>query len=59
MIPPAIDTVTHRIGNLIRVHESGQIDDRVYTRELRAIQDEYLTQPLNRKPVNPEPYHGT
>lgn len=45
MISKPVDNMTRRIGNLIRVHESGQIDDRVYSRELRALQDEFLSDP--------------
>lgn len=49
--------MTRRIANLIRVHESGQIDDRVYLKELKALQDEFLSQPLNPEPLNLD--HGT
>jgi len=58
MIPQSMQTMTRRIANLIRVHESGQIDDSVYSRELKALQDEFLT----REPLNPEPLnldHGS
>ncbi len=54
MISKSMPSMTERITNLIRVHESGQIDDHVYTRELRILQEEFLTEPLN-----PEPYYGT
>ena len=53
MISKPMSTMTGRIANLIRVHESGQIDDAVYSRELKALQDEFLSpEPLNPEPLN-------
>lgn len=60
MVPKRISNMTERIGNLIRVHENGQIDDGAYTRLLRSLQAEFLSEPLNPEPLNPEPQsHGT
>lgn len=43
VVPFPISTVTQRICNLFRVHNYGQIDDETFTRELRVIQNEFLS----------------
>jgi len=60
-IPAPLDTMTQRIANLIRVHESGQIDDTVYSRELKRLQDEFLSQPQSSsvKILKPDTRHLT
>ena len=54
MIPERIGAITERIGNLLTVYDSGLIDTLTYTKELRALQDEFLS-PLNPEPLNFEP----
>jgi len=43
MTPQPFDDMTRRIANLMICHKSGVIKPEVYTRELRAIQNEFLT----------------
>ena len=43
MILERIGAITERIGNLLRVYDSGLIDAATYTKELRALQDEFLS----------------
>jgi len=53
MIPQRLSDMTERIWNLLRTYDSGLIDSKRYTRELRALQNEFLS--VNREPLNLEP----
>lgn len=55
MIPERIGTITERIGNLFRVYDSGLIDTPAYTKELRALQDEFLSPEIIAPKVLEEP----
>jgi len=43
MILKQVGTMTERIVRLIKIHDCGLIDAATYTKELRALQDEFLS----------------